>query len=155
MAFVYAYFFSDFLCFDMSLLLLTVTLRGVSNKHCLLSFFFICVRPGRKPRRPVFSQQGSYFVSIMAMNDVLSCNRLFSLQLVFHCTFYLILQVSVFQYYTLHAFQVLFLFKVKFLIIMKSYNFGYPKYCYNENGLMSSIDANSEDTDKTAQEGAV
>ena len=44
MAFVYAYFFSDFLCFDMSLLLLTVTLRGVSNKHlsnkhCLLSFF--------------------------------------------------------------------------------------------------------------------
>ena len=39
MAFVYACFFSDFLCFDMSLLLLTVTLRGVSNKHCLLSFF--------------------------------------------------------------------------------------------------------------------
>ena len=39
MAFVYAYFFSDFLCFDMSLLLLTVTLRGVSNKHCLLAFF--------------------------------------------------------------------------------------------------------------------
>ena len=31
--------FSDFSCFDMSLLLLTVTLRGVSNKHCLLSFF--------------------------------------------------------------------------------------------------------------------
>ena len=41
MAFVYAYFFSDFLCFDMSLLLLIVTLQGVSNKHCLLSFFFI------------------------------------------------------------------------------------------------------------------
>ena len=39
MAFVYAYFFSDFLRFDMSLLLLTVTLRGVSNKHCLLSLF--------------------------------------------------------------------------------------------------------------------
>ena len=33
--------FSDFSCFDMSLLLLTVTLRGVSSKHCLLSFF-IC-----------------------------------------------------------------------------------------------------------------
>ena len=44
MAFVYAYFFSDFLCFDMSLLLLTVTLRGVSNKHCLLSFFFILAK---------------------------------------------------------------------------------------------------------------
>ena len=39
MAFVYAYFFSDFLRFDMSLLLLTVTMRGVSNKHCLLSLF--------------------------------------------------------------------------------------------------------------------
>ena len=38
MAFVYAYFFSDFLRFEMSLLLLTVTLRGVSNKHCLLYF---------------------------------------------------------------------------------------------------------------------
>ena len=32
-------FFSDFLHLDMSLLLLTVTLRGVSNKHCLLSLF--------------------------------------------------------------------------------------------------------------------
>ena len=41
MAFVlkYAYFFSDFLHFEMSLLLLTVTLRGVSNKQCLLSLF--------------------------------------------------------------------------------------------------------------------
>ena len=38
MAFVYAYFFSDFLCFDMSLLLLTVTLRGgylISIAYCL------------------------------------------------------------------------------------------------------------------------
>ena len=33
------YFFSDFLHFDTSLLLLTVALRGVSNKHCLLSLF--------------------------------------------------------------------------------------------------------------------
>ena len=40
MAFVYMQIFlSDFLCFDMSLLFVTVTLRGVSNKHCLLSFF--------------------------------------------------------------------------------------------------------------------
>ena len=39
MALIYAYFFSDFLRFDMSFLLLTVTLRGVSNKHCLLSLF--------------------------------------------------------------------------------------------------------------------
>ena len=39
MAFVYMHFFSDFLCFDVSLLFVTVTLRGVSNKHCLLSLF--------------------------------------------------------------------------------------------------------------------
>ena len=44
MAFVYAYYFSDFLRFDMNLLLLTVTLREVSNKHCLLSLFFILVQ---------------------------------------------------------------------------------------------------------------
>ena len=37
MDFVNAYFFSDFLCFDMSLLLLTVTLRGylISIAYCL------------------------------------------------------------------------------------------------------------------------
>ena len=39
----YAHFFSDFLHFDKSLLLLTVTLRGVSNKHCLLSLFSLFV----------------------------------------------------------------------------------------------------------------
>ena len=40
MAFVNMHiFFSNFLHFDMSLLLLTVTLRGVSNKHCLLPLF--------------------------------------------------------------------------------------------------------------------
>ena len=43
MVFVYVYFFSDFLCFDMSLILSTVTVRGVSNKHCLLSFFSLCL----------------------------------------------------------------------------------------------------------------
>ena len=37
-------YISAFLCFDMSLLLLTVTLRGyLYNKHCLLSLlFFYC-----------------------------------------------------------------------------------------------------------------
>ena len=37
MAFVYAYFFYDFLRFDMSLLLLTVTMRGylISIAYCL------------------------------------------------------------------------------------------------------------------------
>ena len=36
-------FFSDFLCSDVSLLFVTVTLRGVSNKHCLLSLFSLYV----------------------------------------------------------------------------------------------------------------
>ena len=35
---MYAYFFSDF-CVLIQVLLLTVTLRGVSNKHCLLPLF--------------------------------------------------------------------------------------------------------------------
>ena len=39
MAFVYMHIFSLTFAFDMSLLLLNVTLRGVSNKHCLLSLF--------------------------------------------------------------------------------------------------------------------
>ena len=38
MAFVYAYFFSSFFCFDMSLNIDCYP-AGVSNKHCLLSFF--------------------------------------------------------------------------------------------------------------------
>ena len=43
MAFVYAYFFSDFLRFGMSLLLLTVTMRGylISIAYCLF-FHLIC-----------------------------------------------------------------------------------------------------------------
>ena len=48
-AFVYAYFFSGFLHFDMSLLLLTVTLRGVSNKHCLLSLFSFAPKCSGQP----------------------------------------------------------------------------------------------------------
>ena len=40
MAYVDMHIFSrDFLHFDVVLLLLTFTLRGVSNKHCLLSLF--------------------------------------------------------------------------------------------------------------------
>ena len=43
------YFFSDFLHFDTSLLLLSAALRGgggVSNKHCLLSLFsFVANNP--------------------------------------------------------------------------------------------------------------
>ena len=54
-------FFSDFLCSDMSLLFVTVTLRGVSNKHCLLSLFSFlllfdfCILP-MKCRSYLFSQ---------------------------------------------------------------------------------------------------
>ena len=37
------FIFSDFMCFDMSLLLLTFTLLGVSNKHCSLPLFSFCL----------------------------------------------------------------------------------------------------------------
>ena len=56
MAFAYAYFFSDFLRFNMSLLLLTLTMRGVSNKHCSLSLFSLVKRcPLGCPNQLVFS----------------------------------------------------------------------------------------------------
>ena len=49
MAFVnmHIYFSLDFLHFDTSLLLLTVALRGVSNKHCILSLFSLSLLPAR------------------------------------------------------------------------------------------------------------
>ena len=59
-------FFSDFLCSDMSLLFVTVTLRGVSNKHCLLSLFSFEPRcekgekTGLRGFRPGPTQTGLY-----------------------------------------------------------------------------------------------
>ena len=46
MAFVYAYFFSDFLSFEMSLLLLTVTLRGylISIAYCIFHLSYISMK---------------------------------------------------------------------------------------------------------------
>ena len=38
----YAYFFSDFLHFDMSLFIIDCYPAGVSNKHCLLPLFSFC-----------------------------------------------------------------------------------------------------------------
>ena len=43
--------FSDFLRFDISLLLFTVALRGVSNKHCLLLLFSFVSDLVRNPRQ--------------------------------------------------------------------------------------------------------
>ena len=44
-------FFSDILCSDMSLLFVTVTLRGISNKHCLLSLFSFLLTPNATARK--------------------------------------------------------------------------------------------------------
>ena len=54
MAFVYAYFFSDFLCFEMSLLLLTVTLRGylISIAYCIFHSSSLVSRFGKSLRFP-------------------------------------------------------------------------------------------------------
>ena len=57
--YIYVYFFSDFLRFDMSLLLLNVTLRGVSNKHCLLSLFSFS-----RSQRPFVMYEISFLVVI-------------------------------------------------------------------------------------------
>ena len=48
MAFVYAYFFFDFLCFEMSLLLLTVTLWGylISIAYCIYTPRKLCLWEG-------------------------------------------------------------------------------------------------------------
>ena len=50
MAFVNMHIFFYFLHFDKSLLLLTVTLRGVSNRHCLLSLFSFLVFLGTQKK---------------------------------------------------------------------------------------------------------
>ena len=38
----------------------TIPLFSKSSSHLLLPYSLVCVGPGRKPRRPVFSQRGSY-----------------------------------------------------------------------------------------------
>ena len=50
-AFVYAYFFSDFLCFDMSLLLLTVTQRGYLISIAYSLFFSLNLYSNQFPLR--------------------------------------------------------------------------------------------------------
>ena len=67
-AFVYAYFFSDFLRFDMSLLLLTVTMRGylINIAYCLF-FHLICLVRSHKNHRwmPLcFEYMNVFLVSI-------------------------------------------------------------------------------------------
>ena len=55
----------------MSLLLLTVTLRGVSNKHCLLSFFFICLslHLGEFSYRFLLSQNSTHGIIVSLVLD--------------------------------------------------------------------------------------
>ena len=50
-----------------------------ASRHLLLLYSPVCVRPGRKPRRPVFSERGSYCVS--AQNQVSEAIRGAFLQL--------------------------------------------------------------------------
>ena len=32
-----------------------------ASSHLMLLYSLVCVRPGRKPQRPIFSQKGSYY----------------------------------------------------------------------------------------------
>ena len=53
-----------------------------ASNHLLWLYSPVCVRPGRKPWRPVFSQRGSYLVTgiiIFIMGVFLSCNTLQSM----------------------------------------------------------------------------
>ena len=56
-----AYFYG--LCVLISFSLLTITVRGVSNKHCLLPFFHLC-QIWSKTRMMVFSWRGSFHVCL-------------------------------------------------------------------------------------------
>ena len=40
-----------------------------ASSHLLWLYSPVCVRPGRKPRRPVFSQRGSYYNTILAAEN--------------------------------------------------------------------------------------
>ena len=54
------------LCFrytDSTIPLLPIYMKFQASSHLLWLYSPVCVRPGRKPRRPVFSQRGSYFIS--------------------------------------------------------------------------------------------
>ena len=51
-AFVFALWIVQFLFY--------LNTKFQASSHLLLLYSQVCVRPGRKPRRPVFSQQGSY-----------------------------------------------------------------------------------------------
>ena len=88
MAFVNMHIFSlTFLHFDMSLLLLTVTLRRVSNKHCLLPLL-VCVRPGRKPEC-WFSHDAAHF-SMTRGTTLVVVNFFLCLKLLFFHFFFFV-----------------------------------------------------------------
>ena len=85
MAFVYAYFFSDFLRFDISLLLLTVTMRGVSNKHCLLSLFsFLHEQRQRSAFHYIDNKTPLYIRNFKPLSILYGCTAWFMSDLVGH-----------------------------------------------------------------------
>ena len=47
-------------------------LKFQAFSHLLWLYNPVCVRPGRKPRRPVFSQRGSIMMFVMAVDGVTS-----------------------------------------------------------------------------------
>ena len=44
-----------------------------ASSHLVWSYSLVCVGPGRKPRRPVFSRRGSYYISWVVINLFEAC----------------------------------------------------------------------------------
>ena len=63
----------------------TIPLLPTSSSHLLLLYIPVCVGPGRKPRRPVLSQRGSYlYVNNKGTNQPAHLHSLIS-AFVIHC----------------------------------------------------------------------
>ena len=48
-----------------------LNLKVQASSHLVWLYSLVCVGPGRKPRRPVFSQRGSFVLSHLVRQDVL------------------------------------------------------------------------------------
>ena len=49
-----------------------------ASSHLLWLYSLVCVGPGRKPQRPVFSERGSYSLHIL---HLVTCNNVYAIEL--------------------------------------------------------------------------
>ena len=70
----------------------TIPLLPKSESHCVWLYSPVCMRPGRKPRRPVFLQRGSYIHVAATMKTKLYKNRKQTTTKTAHCASLVIIQ---------------------------------------------------------------